>query len=263
MTRININNIKKLKKLRKIKCLTAYTSSIAKIIDPYVDIILIGDSVGTAIYGMKNTRSVTLEMMKNHGKAVCKASSKAFTVIDMPYGTYNNKREALNNAKQLLASTKCQSVKLETNNNNVDIVKHLTQNKIVVVSHIGVTPQKYKDFSKIRSVGKSFNEQKKIYTLAKKLEEAESSLIVLECMKVKLANKISKELTIPTIGIGASANCDGQILVINDLLNTDNLIKKPRFVKSYTNLNTIITNAVKKYSLDIIKLRFPKKKNTY
>ena len=263
MPRISIKNLQLKKNKTKITCLTAYTSSVAKIIDKYVDIILVGDSLGTVIYGMKNTQSVTLEMMKAHGKAVYNSSNKAFTVVDMPYGTYTNKKQALNNARELLHYTKCQSVKLETDESTVVIVKHLTKNKIKVVSHIGITPQKYKNFNTIRYVGKNFKEEKKIFILAQKLERANSCLIVLECIQANLAKKITGNLTIPTIGIGASVDCDGQILVINDILNTDDSFKKPRFVKLYTNLNSIIEKAVKKYSYEVINKKFPLKKNTY
>ena len=263
MTRKSLNFIKKLKSKRKIVCLTSYTSSITKIIDNYVDIILIGDSLGTAIYGMKNTQNVTLEMMIAHGKAVVSSSKKSFTMIDMPHNTYRTKKEALINAKKLLKSTKSQSVKLETNHSTVDIVKHLTKNKIKVISHIGVTPQNYKNFNDIRSVGGSIKERNKLINLAILLEVAGSSMIVLECMKESLAKEITKKITIPTIGIGASLDCDGQILVINDLLNTNSKEKKPKFVKKYTNIEMFIKKAIKKYTLDVINKKFPMKHNTY
>ena len=125
MKRKSIYFLQKLKNKKKIICLTAYTKSIAQIIDNHVDMILIGDSLGTVIYGMKNTQGVTLDMMMNHGKTVFNSSSKAFTIIDMPFNSYNNKKEALTNAKKLLKFSKCQSVKLETNLKTLDIVNHL------------------------------------------------------------------------------------------------------------------------------------------
>jgi 3-methyl-2-oxobutanoate hydroxymethyltransferase len=263
MARTSLKKITNYKNKKKIVCLTAYTSSIAKIIDKYVDVILIGDSLGTAIYGMKNTQSVTIDMMKNHGLAVSSSSKNAYTIIDMPYQSYRNKKEALINAKKLLSFSKCQSVKLETDNSNIEIVKYLVKNGINVVTHIGVTPQKFKDFKKIRSVGKTSIEKDRILNLAISLENAGSCLIVLECINENLAKNISLKLQIPTIGIGASPHCDGQILVINDILNFDNLEKKPKFIKSYTNLNTIIKRAVKKYSSDVTKKKFPKPIHTY
>ena len=263
MKRKSIKSIQALKKIKKITCLTAYTSSIAKIIDNYVGVILIGDSVGTAIYGMSNTQSVSLSMMIRHGKTVLHSSKKAFTMIDMPHNTYRNKKEALINAKKIIEQTGCQSVKLETDHKSIEIIKHLTNNKINVVSHIGVTPQKYKNFNKIRAVGRSIKEKEGITDLAMKLEIAGSSMIVLECIKESLARNITGKLKIPTIGIGASAACDGQILVINDILSTDNFNRKPRFVKSYANLDKIINNAIRNYTEDVVNKKFPKLKNTY
>ena len=263
MIRKSIKLIQNKKNKKKITCLTAYTASIAKIIDKYVDIILIGDSVGMAIYGMKNTQGVTLDIMKLHGKTVNKFSNKAFNIIDMPYGTYENKKAALKNAKELLDYTKCQSVKLETHKKDIEIVKHLVKNNIIVVSHIGVTPQKYKNFKKIKSVGKTTKEHDEIYNLAIELEYAGSSLIVLECMKTNLAKKITENISIPTIGIGASAFCDGQILVINDILNTNNSLNKPRFVKSYADLDITINKSVKQFCSEVINNKFPRKKNSY
>ena len=154
-------------------------------------------------------------------------------------------------------SVRGSSVKIETDENNIGIVKYLAKNKIKVVSHIGVTPQKYKNFNKIRTVGKLPNEKDKIIKLALNLEKAGSCLIVLECMQETLAKEISKKLKIPTIGIGASKDCDGQVLVIDDILGISNSEKKPKFVKSYANFESIINKSVKKYCLDVIQKKFP------
>ncbi len=263
MTKKTIKAIQRQKGRKKITCLTAYTSSVAKIIDNYVDIVLVGDSLGSTIYGMKNTQKVSLEMMKEHGRAVSQYCKKSYTIIDMPFNTYNNNKEALTNAKNIINYTKCQSVKIESDENNIGIVKYLTKNKIKVVSHIGVTPQKYKNFNKIRTVGKLPNEKEEIIKLALNLEKAGSCLIVLECMQETLAREISKKLKIPTIGIGASKDCDGQILVIDDILGISSSEKKPKFVKSYANFESEINKSVKKYCLDVIQKKFPNKKNVY
>ena len=263
MSRISLKTIQNKKNKEKITCLTAYTSSIAKIIDKYVDVILVGDSLGNIIYGMKNTQSVTLEMMMYHGKAVCKSSNKALTIIDMPYQSYNTKRKALINALKLLNYTKCQSVKIETDESNVEIVKHLSENGIKVVSHIGVTPQKYKNFNNIKSVGNNYNESEKLFKLALKLEKAGSKLIVLECIKEHLAKKITRALKIPTIGIGASKHCDGQILVTNDMLEIVKFEKKPKFIKTFASLHKIIDKAVSNYCKEVINKKFPSKTNSY
>ena len=256
--RNTIKKIQLLKNKRPISCLTAYSSSIAKIIDKHVDVILVGDSVGNVVYGMKNTRSVTLEMMRNHGKTIFESSKKAFTIIDMPYNTYQNSKQAFINAKNLLKYTKCQSVKLEVSKNKVAIVSHLVKKNIPVVSHIGILPQQFIDFNKIRIIGKKPKQKKEIIDLAYQLEDAGSCMILLECVDKEIAKEITRNLKIPIIGIGSSVHCDGQILVINDILNTDNEIKKPKFVKTYTNLSSSINKSVKQYVADVKNRKFPK-----
>jgi len=253
----------KQKQIKPITCLTAYTKSIAKILDGKVDIILVGDSLGTALYGMNNTQGVTLKMMKEHGKAVNQNVKKSLTIVDMPYNTYKNKYEALKNAKDLISYTKIKFIKIETDNNNINIVKHLIKNKINLVGHIGVTPQKFKNFKNIKSVGKNDRESKSLISLALKLEKLGIKLIILECVKTLVAKKITDNLKIPTIGIGSSKFCDGQVLVINDLLNLDNISFKPRFVKSYLNLEKIISIAVKQFAKEVKKNKFPTKKHSY
>jgi len=256
--RNTIKKIQQLKNKRPISCLTAYSSSISKIVDEYVDIILVGDSLGNAVYGMKNTQSVTLDMMRNHGKAVFQSSKKALTIIDMPYNSYQNTKQALNNAKNLLKYTKCQLVKLEIDKKKVSIISHLVKNNIPVVSHIGVLPQQFSNFNKIKILGKTNKQKKEILDLAYQLENAGSSFLLLECIDKMLAKEITKNIKIPTIGIGSSVHCDGQILVINDILNIDNTIKKPKFVKTYTNLSSSINKSVKQYVADVKNRKFPK-----
>ena len=263
MNKLKYEKLLKQKKIKPITCLTAYTISIAKILDGKVDLILVGDSLGTVLYGMKNTRQTTLQMMKEHGKAVVNNVKKSATIIDMPYNSYQNKKQALKNAKEIIKYTKTDLIKLETDEKKIKIVKHLTKNKINVVSHVGVTPQKYSNFNKIKIVGKNNKESQSLITLAKNLEKAGSKFIVLECMKQSVAKKITNLLKIPTIGIGASKYCDGQVLVINDLLNLNSEQKKPKFVKKYINLEKIISTAVKKFTTDVLKKRYPSKKYSY
>ncbi len=263
MTKINYQNLLLKKKLEPLTCLTAYSKSQAKILDGRVDLILIGDSLGTTLYGMKNTRSVTLQMMKNHGKAVVSNTKNSMTIIDMPYNTYNNKKKALKNSLDLLKYTKADFLKIETDNKNIDIVEYLTKNKIKVISHIGVTPQKFSDFKKIRSVGKNIKDTKNLLSLAKKLEGAGSKFIILECIGTNASKKITNSLSIPTIGIGASKYCDGQVLVIDDILNLDSKSKKPKFIKTYTNIEKNIINAVNSFSKDVRNRKFPSKKYSY
>ncbi len=246
-----------------ITCLTAYSNPIAKILDGVVDLILIGDSVGTTLYGMENTRGVNIEMIKAHGRAVTKSTKNSMTIVDMPYNTYRNKKEALENALDILEFTKANFVKIETDEKNIDIVKYLSNRKINVVSHIGVNPQSFEDFSKIKSVGKTANKIKSLVNLACKLEEAGSKFIVLECVTLPASKIITERLSIPTIGIGSSNNCDGQVLVIDDILNFNANNKKPKFVKNYTNIETIIKKAVNNYVKDVKNKKFPSIKNSY
>ena len=263
MLKINYKKLLSKKNKESISCLTAYSKPLAKILDGNVDLILIGDSLGTTLYGMKNTRSVNLEMMKNHGKAVVSNTKKSMTIIDMPYKTYRSKKEALKNALDILTYTKADFIKIETDNKNVDIVEYLSKNKVNVVSHIGVTPQKFSDFNKIKSVGKNLKESNNLIKLAKRLEEAGSKLIVLECIRTNTAKEITNKLTIPTIGIGASKYCDGQILVIDDIINLDSNNNKPKFIKTYVNIEKNIISAVKNFTKDVKNKKFPSKKYSY
>lgn len=263
MRRLTINDIQKMKNKIPIVCLTSYTASITKAIEKHVDVLLIGDSLGTVIYGMNNTQSISLNMMKEHGKVVVQFSERPFTIIDMPHKSYQDNKSALNHAKQLLNYTKCQSVKIEVNDKNVGIVSYLSRNNIDVVSHIGVTPQSFSNFSKIKIVGKTTEEKKRLINLALNLQDAGSSLIVLECITKETAKEITSRLRIPTIGIGSSVYCDGQILVVNDLLGLNTNFKKPKFVKTYLDLSSQINRAVQKYSKEVKKNKFPSKKYTY
>ncbi len=263
MLRVNYKNLLLKKNKDSITCLTAYSDPIANILDGRVDLILVGDSVGTTIYGMENTRLVSLDMIKNHAKAVTKNIRKSMTIIDMPYKTYRNKKEALKNALDIIKFSKADFIKIETDKNNVDIVKHLSEKNIKVVSHIGVNPQKFQDFAKIKSVGKTKKEIDTLVDLACKLEEAGSKLIVLECITSVASKFITEKLSIPTIGIGSSKYCDGQVLVIDDILNFNPKRKKPRFVKNYINIEQSIIRAVNSYVKDVKNKKFPSKKYSY
>ena len=263
MSKINYKTLLLRKNIEPITCITAYSKPLANILDSSVDLILVGDSLGTTVYGMKNTRSVNLEMMKNHGKAVVNGSKNSMTIIDMPYNTYRNKKEALKNALDILSFTKADFIKVETDIKNIEIVQHLTKNKIKVISHIGVTPQKFSDFSKIKSVGKKLKDKNNLLSLAKKLEDAGSKFIVLECISSATAKKITNNLSIPTIGIGASKYCDGQVLVIDDILNFNSKNKKPKFVKNYTNIERNIINAINSFVREVKNRKFPTRQHSY
>tara|TARA_B110000444_G_scaffold165093_1_gene154237 strand:+ start:739 stop:1512 length:774 start_codon:yes stop_codon:yes gene_type:complete len=254
--------IKKLiakKNKSKIVCLTAYSKNIASILDNHCDIILVGDSLGSVLYNFKSTRSVSLDMMIEHSKSVRLGVKKSLMVVDMPHNTYRNNSEALRNAKKIILKTKCDAVKLEGGSKVVNIIKHLVKNKVHVQGHLGLLPQSQKGKFKVK--GKKMSEQFKILNDAKLLEKAGVFSIVLECIKTPLAKKITEELKIPTIGIGASSYCDGQVLVTDDLIGLNQI--SARFVKKYSDITKNINSAIIKYKKDVKAKKFPKKKHSY
>ena len=243
----------------KIVCLTAYSKNIAVTLDKYCDIILVGDSLGSVLYNYNSTKKVSLDTMIEHSKSVKMGVQKSVMVVDMPYNTYRNNQEALKNAKKIISQTKCDAVKLEGGKKIVKIVKNLIKNKIPVMGHLGLLPQS--QTGKFRSKGKKKSERTKILNDAKLLEDAGVFSIVLECVETSLSKLITSSIKIPTIGIGASLFCDGQVLVTDDLLGLNPI--KFRFVKKYGNLSKNINLAVKNFSNDVKKENFPKKKHSY
>ena len=247
------------KNKQKIICLTAYSKNIAKILDKHCDIVLVGDSLGSVLYNYDTTRKVSLKTMIEHSKSVKKGITKSLMVVDMPYRTYRNLKEALRNAKYIISQTGCDAVKIEGGKKIIKIIKHLVENKVQVMGHVGLLPQSEK--GKFSFKGKTEIEKKRIFNDAKLLVSAGVFSIVLECTEKFLAQKITSSIKIPTIGIGASAYCDGQILVTDDLLGLNSV--NYRFVKKYVNLTKIIDRAVRNFKQDVIKKLFPKKKNLY
>ena len=249
---------KKIKKIllkknkSKIVCLTAYSKNIAKILDKYIDIILVGDSMANVLYGHKNTHNISLENIVQHSASVKKGVKKTVLVVDMPKGTYKDIKTAIRNAKLVLKKTSCDAVKIESNNKNFKIIKTLVKNKIPVMGHIGYTPQFKKKF---RVEGQTKAEISRLYKEAKLIQDAGAFSIVLECLSSQAARSITNKLDIPTIGIGSSKFCDGQILVTDDMLGISGFY--PKFVKKYANLNRIIEKAVKKYTRDVKLKKFP------
>ena len=244
------------KNKKKIVSLTAYSKNIAQILDKYCDIILVGDSMANVLYGMKNTHKITLNTIIQHSISVRKGTKKSLLVVDMPKGSYKNPSEAKKNAKLILKKTNCDAVKIESNNRNFKIIREITKAKIPVMGHIGYTPQ-FKNSFKVE--GKKKHEVKKLINESILIEKAGAFSIVLECITPNTAKLITNLLKIPTIGIGSSTNCDGQILVTDDIIGLSGFY--PKFVKKYMNLNTIIEKAVKKYSKDVKSKRFPHNKN--
>ncbi len=248
------------KKKSPICCLTAYTANIAKIVDKYADIILVGDSVGPVLYGFKSTREVTMEMMIEHAKAVVKNSVKSIVVVDMPFGTYENgKKTALKNARKILDLTGAHAVKLEGGESISKTIKYLTSNKINVMGHLGMLPQKMN--GRYRVYGKKDSEKKKLKKDFKLLEDAGVFSIVIECTLKSLVDEILQKKKVPTIGIGASDNCDGQILVTDDLIGMTDFESK--FLKKYSRINNSIEVSIKKFCNDVKNKRYPKSNYLY
>jgi len=256
------NNIRKIirkKNKSKIVCLTAYSKNIAEIIDKHVDIVLVGDSLGSVLYNYNTTRKVNLKMMIEHAKSVRMGVKKSLLVVDLPYNTYRNKSEALRNSKLVMKQTKCDAVKIEGGLVVKDIVQHLVKNKVPVLGHIGITPQTVK--GKFKSKGKTENEKNKLLKDAQVLEKSGVFGIVLECIYTDIAKRITNSVKIPTIGIGASVHCDGQVLVSDDVFGlTDAKIK---FVKKYANIKKAINSAASKFKQEVKSKKYPTKKYSY
>ena len=248
----------KKKNKSKIVSLTAYSKNVASIIDKYCDIVLVGDSLGSVLYNFSSTKKVTLDMMIEHSKSVRMGIKKSLMVVDMPYGTYKNPNEALKNAKKIISKTKCDAIKLEGGKKVVQIIKTLIKNKIPVMGHLGVLPQSATNF---KFKGKEIAERKIILRDSKLLEEAGVFSIVLECVESSLAKEITKTVKVPTIGIGASVHCDGQVLVTDDLIGLNKI--NARFVKRYSNIEKQINDAALKFKKDVVKSKFPTKKHSY
>ena len=256
---------KKIKKIlnkknrSKIVCLTAYSKNIAEEVDKYADITLVGDSLASVLYNYPSTRNVTLTEMINHSKSVRLGIKKSLMVVDMPYKTYDTNISALKNAKKIIKKTKCDAVKLEGGKKIIKQIKYLIKNKIPVMGHLGLLPQSAK--GNFKSKGRTINEIKQLMNDASLLQKNGVFAIVLECIKTPVAKKITQNLKIPTIGIGSSKYCDGQILVFDDLIGLNPVNYK--FVKKYSNIRNEISRAVSNYSKEVRKIKFPNINNSY
>ena len=256
-----IKKILSKKNKKKIICLTAYSKSFAEVTDKYADITLVGDSLGSVLYNYDTTKKVTLTQMIEHSKSVRKGIKTSLMVVDMPYNTYRNKKEALINAKKIIKSTKCDAVKIESNNKNFEIIKEIRKAKIPVMGHIGLQPQSVVIDGGYKIKGKNKFDWSKYIDDAKALEDAGAFSMVLEGMAEPLAKVITSQISIPTIGIGASPSCDGQILVTEDMIGLTNIT--PKFVKEYINIGKLIEEAANSYSNEVRNKEFPTKNHTY
>jgi 3-methyl-2-oxobutanoate hydroxymethyltransferase len=243
-------------------CLTSYHAHTARLIDPYVDLLLVGDSLGMVMYGMESTLGVTLDMMIAHGAAVVRGADKSLIVVDLPFGTYEESpAQAFHNAARVLKETGCQAVKLEGGTRMAETVRYLTERGIPVMGHIGLTPQNVNVMGGFKTQGREKDQWPALEADAKALAEAGAFAIVLEGMAADLADRISGEIAVPTIGIGASAGCDGQILVTEDMLGLSPTV--PKFVKEFATLGAQIAGAAEAYARDVRARKFPEEQHTY
>ena len=236
--------------------LTAYTTPMARLVDPHCDVALVGDSLGMVLHGLPSTLGVTIEMMILHGRAVVRGLSRAMPVIDMPFGSYEESpAQAFRNASRIMAETGAPAVKLEGGQHMAETISFLTARGVPVMAHIGLTPQAVNTLGGYKVVGRD-EEAAAVMADAKAVEAAGAFSVVLEKVPVGLAGRISAALSIPTIGIGAGAQCDGQVLVIDDMLGlfTD---FRPKFVKRYAELGKTASEAIAAYAAEVRARSFP------
>ncbi len=240
-----------------IVCITAYTTPMARFMDKQVDLMLVGDSLGMVVYGMETTLGVTLEMMINHGKAVMRGANQACVIVDMPFGTYQaSPAEAFKACARVMAETGCAGIKLEGGAEMAETVRFLTSRGIPVMGHVGLTPQSVHQLGGYRARGRTNVEADAIVTDAKAIAEAGAFSVVIEGTLESVAAAITQAVDIPTIGIGASPSCDGQIIVAEDILGLFGTFT-PKFVKRYADLGEDVTKAVARYAADVRARRFP------
>ena len=243
-------------------CLTAYTCPVAELLDEACDLLLVGDSVGMVVHGLPNTVSVTLEMMILHGQAVMRGSRRAMVVIDMPFGSYEGDPEtAYANAARVLKETGAQGVKVESGPTVARTIEYLTQRGIPVMGHVGLRPQAVLAQGGFKAKGRTNAERSAVLAEAEEAAAAGAFSIVIEGVAEELAREITGRVDIPTIGIGASAGCDGQILVTDDMLGLFDWT--PKFVRRYADLRTEIAKAARSYADDVRARRFPAAAETY
>ena len=245
-----------------IVSLTSYHAHTAAIVDKFADFILVGDSLGMVMHGMESTVGVPLDLMIMHGKAVVRGTQKALVVVDMPFGTYEESPSvAFRNAARIMKETQCGAVKLEGGKRMAETIRFLSERGIPVMAHIGLTPQSVHTMGGFKTQGRKEAEWEHHIEDARAVADAGAFCVVLEGMVEPLANKITKMIDIPTIGIGASADCDGQILVLEDMLGFNP--KPPKFVKVYGDLGNQIEEAVKAYAEDVRNGAFPTEDQIY
>jgi 3-methyl-2-oxobutanoate hydroxymethyltransferase len=245
-----------------IVSLTSYHAHTAAIADKYVDFLLVGDSLGMVMHGFESTLPVPLELMIMHGRAVMRGTKKALVVVDMPFGSYEESpAQAFRNAARVVKETECGAIKLEGGKRMAETIRFLSERGIPVMGHVGLTPQSINTIGGFKAQGRKREQWAAIEEDAKIVAEAGAFSVVLEAIAEPLAAKITKQISIPTIGIGASANCDGQILVMEDMLGLSPRVAK--FVKEFGKVGVAIENAISMYATDVRERKFPDPAYTY
>jgi len=260
--RITAPDIAARKGKEPIVCLTAYTAPIAELLDEHCDLMLVGDSVGMVVHGLPNTVGVTLEMMILHAQAVMRGSKRAMVVVDMPFGSYEGTPEkAYENAARIMKETGAQGVKVEAGPTVPETIEHLVKRGIPVMGHVGLRPQSVLVDGGFKAKGKTNEERSRIMDEAAAAANAGAFAVVVEGVAEDLARDITGSIDAPTIGIGASSGCDGQILVTDDMLGLFDWT--PKFVRRYADLRGTISKAVQGYAEDVRARRFPAAAETY
>jgi 3-methyl-2-oxobutanoate hydroxymethyltransferase len=260
--RKTVKDIAAAKGAAPLVCLTAYDAPTAALLDAHADLLLVGDSVGMVVHGLASTVGVTMEMMILHGQAVMRGSKQAFVVVDMPFGSYEtNADQAFLNAARIMKETGCQAVKIESGAYAAHQIAHLVERGVPVMGHVGLRPQAINVDGGFRAKGRTLDERSRVMAEAKAAEAAGAFAIVIEGVAEDLAAEITAAVSCPTIGIGASNACDGQILVTPDMLGLFDWT--PKFVRRYADLNTAISQAVAAYAADVRARSFPAKAETY
>jgi 3-methyl-2-oxobutanoate hydroxymethyltransferase len=260
--RVSAPDIRARKGGAPIVSLTSYHAHTAALLDNHCDLILVGDSLGMVMHGLESTIPVTLDMMILQGRAVMRGSRRALVVVDMPFGSYEASREqAFMSAARVMKETGCGAIKLEGGRRMAETIAFLAERGIPVMGHVGLTPQSINALGGFRTQGRDPSEWRPIEDDARAVADAGAFAVVLEAMAEPLAAKITREIAIPTIGIGASAACDGQILVLEDMLGLSPRV--PKFVKRYGDLGPAIDRAVADYAAEVRERRFPAADNVY
>jgi 3-methyl-2-oxobutanoate hydroxymethyltransferase len=262
LKRITAPDIQARKNGEPIVALTSYHAHTAAIADKYVDFLLVGDSLGMVMHGFETTLPVPLELMIMHGRAVTRGAKRALVVVDMPFGSYEESpAQAFRNAARVIKETECGAIKIEGGKRMAETIHFLSERGIPVMAHIGLTPQSINVLGGFKAQGRLREQWLRIEEDAKAVADAGAFSVVLEALAEPLAAKITKAIAIPTIGIGASASCDGQILVMEDMLGLSPSVA--RFVKEFGKVGQAIENAISLYADDVRTRKFPAAENTY